>query len=51
MAIETYAGDVRARVQSTRWAFRVAGKIDKRLVDVVPACAGGRALATLVPDD
>ncbi|MBP7623375.1 MAG: efflux RND transporter periplasmic adaptor subunit, partial [Xanthomonadales bacterium] len=50
MAIETYAGDVRARVQSTL-GFRVAGKIDKRLVDVGARVRKGQALATLVPDD
>ncbi len=50
LAIETYAGDVRARVQSSL-GFRVAGKIEKRLVDVGARVRKGQALATLVPDD
>lgn len=50
LAIETYAGDVRARVQSTL-GFRVAGKIEKRLVDVGARVRKGQALATLAPED
>ncbi|MBL0027867.1 MAG: efflux RND transporter periplasmic adaptor subunit [Rhodanobacteraceae bacterium] len=50
MAIETYAGDVRARVQSAL-GFRVAGKIEKRLVDVGARVRKGQTLATLIPDD
>lgn len=50
MAIETYAGDVRARVQSSL-GFRVPGKIDKRLVDVGARVRKGQALATLAPED
>ena len=50
LAIETYAGDVRARVQSSL-GFRVAGKIEKRLVDVGARVRKGQSLATLVPDD
>jgi len=50
MAIETYAGDVRARVQSSL-GFRVAGKIDKRLVDVGARVRKGQTLAELAPED
>ena len=50
LAIETYAGDVRARVQSTL-AFRVPGKIDRRLVDVGARVRKGQVLATLAPED
>ncbi|HWT17178.1 MAG TPA: efflux RND transporter periplasmic adaptor subunit [Patescibacteria group bacterium] len=50
MAIETYAGDVRARVQGAL-GFRVGGKIEKRLVDVGARVRKGQTLATLVPDD
>ncbi len=50
LAIETYAGDVRARVQSAL-GFRVAGKIDKRLVDVGARVRKGQTLATLAPED
>jgi membrane fusion protein, multidrug efflux system len=50
LAIETYAGDVRARVQ-TSLGFRVAGKIEKRLVDVGARVRRGQALATLAPED
>ena len=50
LAIETYAGDVRARVQSTL-GFRVAGKIQSRLVDVGARVRKGQTLAILVPDD
>jgi multidrug efflux system membrane fusion protein len=49
-AIETYAGDVRARVQSSL-AFRVPGKIERRLVDVGARVRKGQVLATLAPED
>ena len=50
LAIETYAGDVRARVQSAL-AFRVAGKLEKRHVDVGARVRKGQTLATLAPED
>lgn len=50
LAIETYAGDVRARVQ-TALGFRVAGKIEKRNVDIGARVRKGQTLATLAPED
>lgn len=50
LAIETYAGDVRARVQSSL-SFRVPGKIEKRHVDVGARVRKGQTLATLAPED
>ncbi len=50
LAIETYAGDVHARVQSSL-GFRVAGKIDKRHVDIGARVRRGQTLATLAPED
>jgi len=50
LAIETYAGDVRARVQ-TSLGFRVAGKIERRQVDVGARVRKGQTLATLSPED
>jgi membrane fusion protein, multidrug efflux system len=50
LAIETYAGDVRARHQSSP-GFRIAGKIEARLVDNGARVRKGQVLARLVPDD
>ena len=50
MAIETYAGDVRARVHSAL-GFRVGGKIEQRLVDVGARVRKGQTLAELAPED
>lgn len=50
LAIETYAGDVRARYQSNL-GFRVAGKIDSRRVDMGARVHKGQVLATLAPED
>jgi len=50
LAIETYAGDVRARYQSNL-GFRVAGKIDSRRIDMGARVRKGQVLATLAPED
>ncbi|MES2682880.1 MAG: efflux RND transporter periplasmic adaptor subunit [Pseudomonadota bacterium] len=49
-AINTYAGEVRARYESTL-AFRVAGKLVAREVDVGQAVKAGQVLARLDPKD
>jgi multidrug efflux system membrane fusion protein len=49
-AIETYAGEVRARYESAL-GFRIAGKIQRRLVDVGARVAKGDVLAVLEPED
>jgi multidrug efflux system membrane fusion protein len=49
-AFEAFAGDVRAREESTL-AFRVGGKIARRLVDAGARVEKGQVLAELDPDD
>jgi len=48
--VATYSGEVRARVE-VPLAFRVAGKISERLVDVGASVKAGQALARLDPQD
>jgi len=48
--VATYSGEVRARVE-VPLAFRVAGKISERLVDVGATVKAGQALARLDPQD
>jgi multidrug efflux system membrane fusion protein len=48
--VATYSGEVRARVE-VPLAFRVAGKVSERLVDVGATVKAGQALARLDPQD
>ena len=49
-ALETYAGEVHARYESTL-GFRIAGKLERRAVDVGARVKQGDVLAVLEPDD
>lgn len=49
-AIQTYPGEVRARLES-ELAFRIGGKISRRLVDVGAHVEKGQPLAELDPQD
>ena len=49
-AVEAYAGEVRAR-EEPQLAFRIAGKIARRLVDAGARVKAGQALAELDPAD
>ena len=48
--VATYSGEVRARVE-VPLAFRVAGKVSERLVDVGATVKAGQVLARLDPQD
>src|SRR5688572_4254179 len=48
--LETYAGEVRARYESAL-GFRIAGKVQSRLVDVGARVTKGYTLAVLEPED
>jgi multidrug efflux system membrane fusion protein len=49
-AVQAFAGEVRARHEA-QLAFRVGGKVAKRLVDVGDKVTAGQALAELDPQD
>jgi len=48
--IDVYAGEIRARIEADH-AFRVGGKMNKRLVDAGASVKRGQALAQLDPQD